>query len=168
MRALSDFLWHERDVLELLLHRLESERALLETGRSARVPLASREVDAALEALRTVELARTAEAAGATQVLGLPADAPLRAIAELAPAPWGEIFAQHRDALRELVAAITELTGVQAGTSQEEELPPVPAAELTHEEPNDAVIELQLQDIGRKAATARGHVLQQGILDFLA
>lgn len=167
MRALSEFLWHERDVLELLLHRLESERALLETGRTARIPLASREVDAALEALDLAELARAAEAAGATSILGLPADANLLSIAQLAPAPWGEVFHQHRAALRELVTAITALTGVQAGTSQEEDLPPVPEAELTDEDPTDALIELQLQEIGRKAATARGRVLKQGLLDFL-
>ncbi|TNC17597.1 hypothetical protein FHE66_09940 [Georgenia sp. 311] len=168
MRALSDFLWHERDVLELLLHRLESERALLETGRTARVPLASREVDTALEALDIAELARASEAVGATSVLGLGPDATLATIAQRAPAPWGEIFDQHRTALRELLGGITALTGVRAGTSQDDDLTAIPAAELTHEDPADAAVELQLQEIGRKAATARGRVLRQGLLDFLA
>jgi len=168
MRALSDFLWHERDVLELLLHRLESEQALLETGRTARVPLASREVDSALEALDLAELARASEAVGATSAVGLGPDATLLAIAEQSPAPWDEIFHQHRAALRDLVAQITALTGVQAGTSQDEDLQHVPPAERTDEDPTDAVVELQLQEIGRKAATARGRVLRQGLLDFLA
>lgn len=168
MRALSDFLWHERDVLELLLHRLETEQALLETGRTARVARASREVDSALDQLRHAELARATEVTGATAALALPADAPLRQVAELAPVPWGDIFGEHHAALRELVDAITDLTGVQAGTSTDEDLSSLPAAELTDDEPTDAVIELHLQSIGRSAATARGLVLQQGLLDFLA
>lgn len=186
MRALSEFLWHERDVLELVLHRLETERALLETGRTTRIALAAREVDAALDQLRTAELARVTEVTAATQVLGLPADSTLRTIAGLAPVPWGDIFLEHHTALRELVDAITAATGDAASpTAEGEEFldslredlearrngvsghaaeePDVSDSELT-----DAVIDLQLQEISRQAAEARGIVLQQGLVDFLS
>lgn len=168
MRALSDFLWHERDVLELLLHRLETERALLETGRTRRLPRAAREIDTALEQLHTAELARAAEAAAATQVLGLPATASLLTVAGTAPVPWGDIFLDHRAAMRELVDQIidlddgrrtttTEVGGMDMGTMAEAD------AELT-----DAVIELELERLGRTAADNRGAAMQQGLLEFLA
>lgn len=67
MRALSDVLWRERDLLELLVHRLEVERALLETGRTARIALAARETEDVLEQYRTAELGRAAEAAASAR-----------------------------------------------------------------------------------------------------
>ncbi|PYG01088.1 hypothetical protein SAMN05216184_102247 [Georgenia satyanarayanai] len=169
MRALSEFLWHERDVLELLLHRLETERALLETGRTRQLPRAAREIDTALTQLQTAELARAAEAAAATQVLGLPATSSLRAIAGTAPVPWGDIFLDHRAAMRELVDQIialddgrrrtstTRVGGMDMGTMAQAD------AELT-----DAVIELELERLGRTAADNRGTALHQGLLEFLA
>ncbi len=168
MRALSDFLWHERDVLETVLHRLETEQALLETGRTRRLPRAAREVDTALEQLSTAELARAAEAAAATQVLGLPATASLLTIAGTAPVPWGDIFLDHRAAMRELLdqivvlddgrrATITAVGGVDMGTMAQAD------AELT-----DAVIELELDRLSRTAADNRGVPLRQGLLKFLA
>lgn len=167
MRALSDFLWHERDVLELLLHRLETERALLETSRTRRLPRASREVDTALEQLHTAELARATEAAAATQVLGLPATASLLTIAGTAPVPWGDIFLEHRAAMRELVDQILALddgshSAVPAAGGIAMETMADTDAELT-----DAVIELELDRLGRGAAEGRGAVVQQRLLEFL-
>ncbi|MBD8062723.1 flagellar export chaperone FlgN [Oceanitalea stevensii] len=168
MRALSDFLWHERDVLELLLHRLETERALLETGRTRRLPRAAREIDAAIAQLRTAELGRAAEAAAATQVLGLPATASLLTIAGTAPVPWGDIFLDHRAAMRELVDQIVALadgeqraTPAVGGTTMDAMADA--DAELT-----DAVVELELERLGRGAAENRGGVMQRELLAFLA
>lgn len=168
MRALSDFLWHERDVLDVLLHRLETERALLETGRTRRLPRASREVDAALGQLRTAELARAAEAAAATQVLGLPATATLLTIAGTAPVPWGDIFREHRAAMRELVDQIVALD-----TGEHRATPAVGGATMdaladADAQLTDAVIELELERLGRGAAETRGAVMQRQLLEFLA
>lgn len=168
MRALSDFLWHERDLLELVLHRLETERALVETGRTSRLPLAGREVDAALEQLRGADLARAAESAAATQVLGLPGTSSLLTVAGLAPMPWGEIFREHHTAMRELVDGIARL-----GDDKRPAAADVSAAGMeTFADADagltDAVIELELERLGRQAADSRSGVLPQELLAFLA
>src|SRR5690606_42090231 len=87
MRALSDVLWRERDLLELLVHRLEVERALLETGRTARIALAARETEDVLEQYRTAELGRAAEAAASARALGRPEDASPADLAQAAHGP---------------------------------------------------------------------------------
>src|SRR5690606_3409112 len=110
MRALSDVLWRERDLLELLVHRLEVERALLETGRTARIALAARETEDVLEQYRTAELGRAAEAAASARALGRPENASLADLAQAAQGPWGDILHEHRSALRELVAQVETLT----------------------------------------------------------
>jgi hypothetical protein len=165
MRALSDFLWHERDVLERLLHRLETERALTETGRTRRLPLAAREVDAALDELHTAELARAAEAAAATQVLGLPATSTLHTIAGLAPVPWGEIFLEHRTAMRALVEAITALSDDRGTTAHHIAGPGM--GQMADAELTDAVIDLELERIGRQAAESRGRAVPRQLDEFL-
>lgn len=168
MRALSEFLWHEHDVLELVLHRLETERALRETGRVRRLALAGREVQDAVEKLRTAELARVTEAAAATEVLGLPATSSLRTIAGLAPVPWGGIFLEQHAAMKELVDAIIAL---------DDDLPPA-SPEIGGPGPGvlgdadaavtDAVIELELDRIGRQAAEVRGPTMREALLEFLS
>lgn len=168
MRALSEFLWHEYDVLELVLHRLETERALRETGRVRRLALAGREVEDAIEKLRTAELGRATEAAAATEVLGLPATANLRTIADLAPVPWGGIFLEQRAALRELVDAIIALDDGLSPASPEIEGPGPGVLGDADAAVTDAVIELELDRIGRQAAEVRGPTMREALLEFLS
>lgn len=185
MRALSDTLWHERDMLTLLVHRLEVERALLETNRAKRLALAARETETILADGRLADLSRATEAAASARVLGLPGDASLADIARLAPPPWDEILQEHRTQLRTLVAEITALTGSlpgsEAGEPSERLLGSVrdtlddlvedaAGAESSAEadvELTEAVIELQLQEITRRAVEAREYVVQRGLEEFL-
>lgn len=185
MRALSDALWHERDLLGLLVHRLEVERALLETGRAKRLALAARETESVLDDGRVADLGRAAEAAGVARVLGLPADASLADLARLAPTPWDEIFHEHRTELQTLVAEISALTaslpGSEAGEPSERLLGSVrttlddlvddaSVSERSAEadvELTEAVIELQLQEISRRAVEAREYIVQRGLEHFL-
>ncbi len=173
MRALSDVLWQERDLLELLVHRLEVERALLETGRTKRLALAARETEDVLEQSRAVELGRAAEALAAARTLGQPEGASLAELAHVAPGPWGEILQEHRAALRELVAEVEALTvalpGSGPGDTSERLLGSVRDtldirvdAELA-----EAVIELQLQEVSRKAVEARDQLVHRGLTEFL-
>ncbi len=173
MRALSDVLWRERDLLELLVHRLEVERALLETGRTARIALAARETEDVLEQYRTAELGRAAEAAASARALGRPEDASLADLAQAAQGPWGDILHEHRSALRELVAQVETLTralpGSEPGDTSERLLGSVRDtldasvdAELA-----DAVIDLQLQELSRRAVEARAQLVHRGLVDFL-
>lgn len=173
MRALADTLWHLRDLLDLLSHRLETEHLLIASGRIRRLALAVRETDAALQEVRTTELARAAEAEAACRVLGLPVEATLAELADTSPAPWGEILNGHRDALRELAAEIALLTESAADTaggaafldSVRESLGDQAAQD--DDELSAAVLELQLQEMSRQSAAARGQVLSDRLLAFL-
>lgn len=174
MRALADTLWHLRDLLDLLSHRLETEHLLIASGRIKRLALAVRETDAALEEVRATELARAAEAEAACRVLGLPAEATLAEVADTAPAAWGEILSGHRAALRELaneLTALTESTADSSGgatflDSVRESLGDQAAQD--DDELTAAVMELQLQEMSRQSAAARGQVLSDRLLAFLA
>jgi len=107
LRALSDLLWRERDLLESLHYRLEVEQLLLGAGRTALLPIAAREVDETLSAIRAAELARAAEVRAVAEQLGLADGASLLDIAETAPAPWEGILREHRTALLTLTSEIS-------------------------------------------------------------
>ena len=109
--ALSDVsnsLWHERQLLDLLLFKLEVERCLLTAGTSRWLPHATREIEAVIDAVRQAELARAVEVQRACSELGLGEAATLRELARAAPRPWEGILEEHRRALlhatQELVA----------------------------------------------------------------
>lgn len=106
LSRLSEVLWRERHLLELLAFKLEEEHLVLSSGRARWLSHAVREVDSVLEELGTIELGRTIEADAVTELLGLPPGSSLRQIAEAAPAPWGELLRAHRQALCELAADI--------------------------------------------------------------
>ena len=98
LTELSSTLWHERELLELLLFKLEEEQLLLAAGRSRWLGNATREVEMVLEELRRAELTRAIEVGTVAGALGLPEDASLRDLAEHAPVPWDDILRQHRTA----------------------------------------------------------------------
>ncbi|WP_413451450.1 flagellar export chaperone FlgN [Georgenia phoenicis] len=110
LRALSDLLWRERDLLELLHYRLEVEHLLLSAGRTELLPVAVREVDEVLGRVRTAELARAAEIALVTEALGLDDGASLLDIATAAPAPWDGMLHEHRRAFLTLTTEIATVT----------------------------------------------------------
>lgn len=107
---LSEVLWHERRLLELLLYRLEVEQLVLVDGRTRWVAQASREVEAVLDEIRSAELGRATEAVAAAEALGLDAGASLGELAQAAPAPWDELLGSHRDALVTLTGEIRLVT----------------------------------------------------------
>lgn len=102
---LSAQLWKERELLELLLFKLEEEQLLLIAGKSRWISHATREVEQVMERMREAGLARTVEAAALAEQWGLGPDASLRELAAAAPdGIWSDIFGSH-------LAAMTELTG---------------------------------------------------------
>ncbi|KAE8764073.1 flagellar protein FlgN [Georgenia thermotolerans] len=109
LKALSDILWRERELLEQLLFKLEVEQLFLITGRTTRLPLASREVEEVLETIRAAELGRTVEVDEAALALGLPTGVSLLDLAQAAPAPWDAILLEHRKNFVRLTAEINEL-----------------------------------------------------------
>src|SRR5215213_2294146 len=95
---LSSVLWRSRELLELLLFKLEEEQLLLASGRTRWLAHATREVENVLEELKHAELARAVEVARVAQEIGIPSESSLRELAEAAPAPWDEILNDHREA----------------------------------------------------------------------
>lgn len=102
-------LWHIRDLLDLLTFKLETEQVLVAAGRVRWLGRATHEVELVLEELKHAELRRAVELDAVAGPLGLPADCSLRELAEVVPAPWDEVFGDHRNALRDATNEITAL-----------------------------------------------------------
>jgi hypothetical protein len=94
----SNILWRERQLLELLLFKLEEEQLVLASGRSRWLSHATREVEMVLEQIKGAELVRAVEVAALGDELGLGANPSLRVIADVLESPWKGIFEQHRAA----------------------------------------------------------------------
>jgi hypothetical protein len=123
--TLSSTLWRLREVLDQLLFKVFETQLVLASGQGKWLAKASRELDAALQELRHVEVLRAVEAIAIADQLALPPDLTLAQIARLAPTPWDTIFLEHRDALRELAAELDRELG---------ETPPPPAETSQHDE----------------------------------
>ena len=90
---LSALLWKERELLELLLFKLEEEQLLLIAGKSRWISHATREVEQVIERMRAVGLARTVEVAALAEEWGIGPDATLRELVAAAPdGIWSDIF----------------------------------------------------------------------------
>lgn len=109
LNALSGVLWRERQLLELLLFKLEEEQLILTSGRTQWLGHATREVESVLEQIRTAELGRSLEADLAAHEVGIPAGASLRTLAESAPAPWDDLLMEHHAAFVDLTDQINAL-----------------------------------------------------------
>jgi hypothetical protein len=115
LSELSTVLWRERELLELLLFKMEEEQLLLAAGRSRWLGRATHEVEIVLQEIRKAELTRALEVAAVAELLGLGPDPSLRELAEAAGSPWTEIFDDHRQAF--LVA--TDTIAAMAETNRE-------------------------------------------------
>jgi flagellar biosynthesis/type III secretory pathway chaperone len=104
---LSALLWQERELLELLVFKLEEEQLLLTSGKTRWLHHATREVEQVLERLRDTGLARAVHASGVATEWGIHDGASLRELAAAAPeGPWGELLTDHLRAMTVLVAQI--------------------------------------------------------------
>jgi len=103
-------LWRERQLLELLVFKLDEEQLLLGAGRARWVNHASREVEIVLEQLRAAELLRAVKVEVAATELGLGSYPGLRSLAQASPEPWASIFGRHRQAFLELTGEIRDLS----------------------------------------------------------
>ena len=112
---LSAVLWRTRELLELLLFKLEEEQLLLAASRSRWLPHAAREVELVLDQIRITEVIRAIHAQSAAQFLGLPADASLAQLADVAASPWSELLHDHRKAFMALTAEVTALAEANRG-----------------------------------------------------
>ena len=109
LREVSDILWRERRLLEVLEFKLEEERLLAEAGHQRWLHRATREVALVRGELRRAELDRAMAVAAAANDLGIEQPTTLRDLASAAPAPWSGIFERHRDALLRAAEQVAEL-----------------------------------------------------------
>ena len=111
LTEVSNILWRERQLLELLLFKLEEEQLLLAAGRSRWLAHATREVETVLAEIKRVELSRAAQVEGLAIEMGLEPTASLRELAEVAPPPWDSVMQDHREAF---LAATQEISSLAA------------------------------------------------------
>jgi hypothetical protein len=109
LSEVSNILWRERRLLELLMFKLEEEQLVLASGRTRWLSQATHEVATILGEIKRVELERAMAIADSREVgqIGAPS---LRALTEVAPTPWNGIFADHRRALLLLADEIDAIT----------------------------------------------------------
>jgi hypothetical protein len=106
LREVARALWWERQLLELLQLKLETQRLMAESGSARWLVATGREVEAASDELKKAELARAVSAEAVAGALGLPADVSLLELASVAPQPWDAILLRHREALLEAADAV--------------------------------------------------------------
>jgi hypothetical protein len=111
LSEVSNILWRERQLLELLLFKLEEEQLLLVNGRSRWLSHAAKEIEDVLDAIRMAELARAVEVESLATDLGMPDNASLRELVAAAPAPWAHILDEHRQAF---LVSTEEINGLAA------------------------------------------------------
>ncbi|MDQ1743493.1 MAG: hypothetical protein QOE23_1832 [Pseudonocardiales bacterium] len=107
----STLLWRERDALQLLLFKLIEEQLIVSAGQTRWLAQANNEIEVALDQLRGTEVLRAAEVDSIADDLGLPAPPTLAELEALAPQPWATLFAEHRQALLQLVDEVERATG---------------------------------------------------------
>jgi hypothetical protein len=115
LREVSNILWRERQVRDLLVFKLEAKHRVLASGNSRWLAHADREVETVRAAVRRVELERTVLVSAAARDLGREDVQSLGDLAELAPSPWHTIFSDHQLALRELAAEAISVTNTERG-----------------------------------------------------
>lgn len=107
---LSAALWRERELLDLMVFKLEEEQLLLAAGKTRWLQFATREVEQVMDRLRTASLARTVEVSAVAKEWGTDENATLRELVEHAPeGAWAELFTAHLTAMSELTSQIAEL-----------------------------------------------------------
>jgi len=105
----STILWRERNLLDLLLFKLEEERLVLAAGLDRWLPQATREVELVRAELRRIEAPRVGAVDALAAELGLRPGRSLGEIAAAAPPPWDRLLDQHRVAVSEATEAIGPL-----------------------------------------------------------
>jgi hypothetical protein len=110
LSEISNILWRERRLLDLLVFKLEVEQLVLASGQTRWLSHATREVETILEEIKCVELERAMAVQGLAGELSSSDTPTLRELAAIAPTPWDGIFAEHRRSLLLLTREIDAIT----------------------------------------------------------
>lgn len=147
----STILWRERNLLELLLFKLEEERLVQSAGLSRWLPRATHEVELVLAELQRIEGCRAGELDGVAAELGLQPGRTLGEVAAAAPPPWDGLLEQHRAAVLLTTRQIRPLERVHRDLLGTREPDPVLAwlEDSTESSPLDPVtVDLRLVEGG--------------------
>lgn len=107
--ALTETLWAERHVVELLLYKLVGAKLYLAADERRFVTMALDEVERVVGALRATEARRSATLRGLAAQWGLdPADLTLSELAQRTGEPWRTMFTDHQEGFAALAAEIEE------------------------------------------------------------
>jgi hypothetical protein len=109
LREVSDILWRERRLLELLQFKLTEEQLLVAAGRVRWLPSATREVELVMVELQRAELTRAVAVDELAVDLGIRPNPSLCELAAAVPEPWQGVFDRHRHALVMAVAEVDTL-----------------------------------------------------------
>jgi hypothetical protein len=112
---LSTLLWREQELLDLLLFKAEEKQYLIITGKSRWLARIAHEIEVVLEQLRTLEIERAAATEQIAGRLGLAVDPSLRQLADVAPAPWNDLYTKHHESLLALVTELRSLSDTNKG-----------------------------------------------------
>ena len=106
LSTLSQTLWRQRALVEVLLYRLEVQQMVLAAGRSRWIDMSARDVEEAIEDLRAEELVRAAAVAAVAPMLKAPETSSLTELAVAAGEPWDQILRDHQAAFLSLIASV--------------------------------------------------------------
>ena len=104
-------LWRERELLETLQFHLEMEQLVLASGRTRWLMRAATDIEAILEQVRRVEIARAVATDEVAETLGMRPNASLASIIDAAAEPWSTILSEHREALIATTREVAEVAG---------------------------------------------------------
>lgn len=115
LQEISNTLWRQRNLLEMLMFKLEEEQLLLAAGRTRWITAATREVEQVLEEIRATEVIRSALVDAIAPELGLAPNPSLRDLTVASPEPWSSLLDEHRRAF----LTLTEETLAVAKSNRE-------------------------------------------------
>ncbi len=115
MEKLSQILMRERELLDTLLFRLETEQMVLASGRTRWLMRAAREVEQVLATIRETEILRAVAADAVAASIGLEYNPSLRALAEAVDEPWRTILGEHHAAF----VTVTQEIGALADANRD-------------------------------------------------
>lgn len=170
---LSAQLWRERELLELVLFKLDEVNLLLQAGRTRWISRATTELEQVVERVRTSGLGRAIQVAGVAEEWGCSPAAGLRELVAVAPEGlWADIFTAHLLAMTEATSQIRSVSEANRILLRDLEASTDAALDelATTGSPSSPDASLDLQTLNatfRVANDIQGHVLQPALLEFL-
>jgi hypothetical protein len=144
LRDVSNILWRERNLLQLLAFKLDSERLLARAGRTRWLAMADHEVERVLDELKAVELERGIQVQALVDELGIDSEPTLQSLAETVPGEWAGILADHR---RELLGLARDVDRSARHSRRRIETPSATVGPIADDDRGAVAVSRALADI---------------------